>query len=86
MIGGDWMASNGVANMREAIIGAYPGLRWRSRVNAMEDNQVIAIYNDFIRKGVFNKVRVPKKPSDPNFHQMTLWDYGIKRSNNGGTF
>ena len=80
------MASNGVANMREAIIGAYPGLRWRSRVNAMEDSQVIAIYNDFIRKGVFNKVRVPKKSSDPNFHQMTLWDYGIKRSNNGGTF
>ena len=73
------MASTNVKNMRTAIISAYPGLRWESRVNAMEDNQVIAIYNDFIRKGVFNKVRVPKKQSDPNFHQMTLWDYGIKK-------
>lgn len=70
------MASMNVENMRTAIIGAYPGLRWKSRVNSMEDRQVIAIYNHFVRDGVFYKVRVPKQPSD-GCKQLTLEDYGI---------
>ena len=70
----------GVDNLRTAIISAYPGTRWRDRVMRMQDNQVIAIYNNFVRNGIFNKVRVPKKSSDPNFRQMTLWDFGIKRN------
>lgn len=74
------MASDSVENKRAAIIGAYPGTRWRDRVMLMEDRQVIAIYNDFIRNNVFNKVRVPKKPSDPNFRQMTIWDFGVKKA------
>ena len=70
------MATAGIKNMRTAIIGAYPGPRWESRVNAMPDNQVVAIYNHFVRDGVFSKVRLPKKPSD-GCRQFTLEDYGI---------
>ena len=43
----------------------------------MPENQVIAIYNHFLRDGVFNKTRVGKRPSDPNFRQFTLEDYGV---------
>ena len=69
----------GVENLRTAIIGAYPGTRWRDRVMLMEDRQVIAIYNDLLRNGTFNKVRVPKKSSDPNFRQMSIWDFGVSK-------
>lgn len=70
------MASAGVKRMRTAIIDAYPGPKWESRVNAMADNQVIAIYNHFLRAGVFTRLHQPRKPSDEN-RQFTLADYGI---------
>ena len=66
-----------VSNMRAAITGAYPGKRWAEKVSYMPENQVIAIYNHFVRDGVFNRTRVPKRSSDPNFRQLTLEDYGI---------
>ena len=70
-----------VENMRAAITGAYPGDRWRDRVRGMEDSQVIAIYNHFVRDGVFNRVRVEKSQNTkPEYRQQTLWDdYGISR-------
>lgn len=79
------MASMGVRDMRTAIKSAYPGIKWESKVNAMPDNQVVAIYNHFIRDGVFNKIRTPGKASDPNFHQMTLWEIGLERRPNAFT-
>ena len=66
-----------VSNMRYAIAGAYPGNRWKERVSCMPENQVIAIYNHFVRDGVFEKSRVGKRPSDPDNRQFTLEDYGI---------
>jgi hypothetical protein len=42
----------------------------------MPDYQVVAIYNHFVRDGVFSKLRGPRKPSDEN-RQFTLADYGI---------
>ena len=69
------MSSAGVKRMREAIKDAYPGIRWESRVNAMPDYQVIAIYNSFVRSGVFSKLRSPRKPDENR--QFTLADYGI---------
>ena len=69
----------GVENYRSAIASAYPGERWKRRVLEMPDNQVIAIYNHFVRDGVFNRIRVPKKASDPNYHQISLWELGLER-------
>lgn len=66
-----------VSNMRYAIAGAYPGDRWKNKCQMMPDNQVIAIFNHFLRDGVFNKNRVGKKKEDPNFRQLSLEDYGI---------
>ena len=66
-----------VSNMRYAIAGAYPGDRWKNKCKMMPDNQVIAIFNHFLRDGVFNKNRVGKKKEDPNFRQLSLEDYGI---------
>lgn len=69
-----------VSNMRYAISGAYPGDRWKARVNTMPENQVIAIYNHFLRDGVFNKQRIGRPKEDPNFRQMTIFDYGVPRN------
>lgn len=75
-----------VSNMRCAITGAYPGKRWAEKVSHMPENQVIAIYNHFLRDGVFNKTRVGKRPSDPNFRQFTLEDYGVDLGRNKEAF
>lgn len=72
-----------VSNMRYAIAGAYPGNRWKERVSYMPENQVIAIYNHFIKDGVFEKQRVGKRPSDPDNRQLTLWDFGIDPAGGG---
>lgn len=72
-----------VSNMRYAIAGAYPGNRWKEKVSYMPENQVIAIYNHFVRDGVFEKQRVGKRPSDPDCRQLTLWDFGIDPAGGG---
>ena len=65
-------------NMRQAISTVYPGDRWRNRLMSMPDNQVVAIYNHFLRDGIFNKVR--KQTPSFDYRQQTLWDdYGIKK-------
>jgi len=33
-----------IEDMREQVAGAYPGLKWRDRVYAMEDRQIVAIF------------------------------------------
>lgn len=76
------MASARVENLRIAVASAYPGDRWKERVKYMPDNQIIAIYNHFVRDGVFEKIRTPKKPSD-GCRQLTLWDYGIDPAGGG---
>ena len=38
--------------MKEAIIKAYEGKKWREKVLSMSDNQVIAVYRRLQRKGV----------------------------------
>lgn len=38
--------------MREALKKVYDGDRWRKKVNEMEDNQVIAVFREFVRKGL----------------------------------
>ena len=70
------MATAGLERMRSAIIDAYPGRKWELKVNEMPERQVIAVYNHFLRAGMFNKIHQPKKVSDEN-RQFTLEDYGI---------
>ena len=37
--------------MRGAVISVYPGQKWKHKVAAMSDAQVVAIYHEFLRKG-----------------------------------
>lgn len=50
-----------VEQMRAAIYDVYPGWAWKEKVDNMLDDQVIAIYYSFLKKGKFEQK--PKKYS-----------------------
>ena len=41
--------------MRTAIASVYKGRKWKRKVDNMTDNQVTAIYLDFLKKGKFDE-------------------------------
>ena len=45
-----------VANMRDEISNVYDTKSWKNKVDEMYDDQVIAIYYNFMRSGKLNKV------------------------------
>lgn len=64
-----------VSQMRNAIIKVYTGSKtWKKRVEKMHDEQVIAIYYDFEKKGRFKeKIHKPNpKPSEGT--QLSFFD------------
>ncbi len=71
--------SKDIEQKRIAIAEAYPGERWFKKVKEMPDYQVVAIYNHFLRDGVFAKSRFMKaskgRKEEPK--QMSLEDFGI---------
>lgn len=40
-----------IKQMRELIMGAYPGGKWKKRVEAMSDDQVVSVYNRLKSEG-----------------------------------
>ena len=58
-----------VKQMREYILGMYPGDKWVYKVAHMSDNQVIAVYYSMKKKG--------QKPVEDkrNKKQLTIFDY-----------
>lgn len=70
------MRDAAIKRIRNAVIDAYPGPRWESRVNAMPDKQVIAIYNDLLKGRLINKIYRSRNTYEDN-RQFTLEDYGI---------
>ena len=60
-----------VYQMREKIADAYPYDKWKDKVAKMYDNQVIAIYYNFLETGVFEKkVDLKKKEEIKNIPQI----------------
>lgn len=55
--------------MRSMVSDAYPAESWKNRVKNMKDNQVAAVYFNFLRSGRFEK-----KPEKTQYRQMTLFD------------
>lgn len=53
---------------------AYTSPRWSCKVDAMADNQVIAVYRNFEKTGKFNKKRRINK-KEPTYVQMTIFDF-----------
>lgn len=69
--------------MRRLVRDAYPGEKWQNNVETMSNEQVIAIYHNFVSRGKFNKkpeiIKPPviKKPTDkqePEWVQMSVFD------------
>lgn len=52
-----------ICRMREAISDVYPGEAWKRRVENMLDDQVLAIYNSFAQRGMFDKKIEKRDPS-----------------------
>lgn len=50
------------AQMREKIASVYSGRKWKLKVARMDEYQVLAIYQDFSRRGMFNR-KPAKSPS-----------------------
>ena len=39
-----------VQQMRNLVYNAYPGSKWKSRVNHMPDDQIIAMYHSLVKQ------------------------------------
>lgn len=68
-----------VQQMKDAIVRVYRTESWRKKVEAMYDNQVIAIYYDFLNRGILDKVLRREKPkekctSEVQYQQMSIFD------------
>lgn len=68
-----------VQQMKDAIVNVYRTESWRKKVENMYDNQVIAIYYDFLNRGILDKVLRREKPkekctSDVQYQQMSIFD------------
>lgn len=50
---------------------------WRDRVMRMPADQVLAIYNNMLHRGEFEKKKVVKEPVE-TYIQPTLFDFGLK--------
>lgn len=66
-----------VDKMRCKVAEAYEGPVWRFKVQEMSNRQVIAVYKDMERRGVFEPKKTPKNKlnKEPECIQMTIWDY-----------
>lgn len=64
-----------INQMRGLISEVYSGKKWAAKVAHMDDGQVIAIYNDFLKKGKFEK-KPGKRPLRPKKEKpVTTTDY-----------
>lgn len=49
--------------MRAAITSVYSNPGWATKVEAMPDYRVVAVYYDFLKRGLFDQPRIrPTKP------------------------
>jgi hypothetical protein len=66
-----------IQEMRNAISDAYDGERWKAKVACMYEDQVIAIYFNFLERGVFNKPKnQPVTMDSPQIvQQLSIFDF-----------
>lgn len=55
-----------VERMREEVIDAYPGSKWKARVDRMTDSQVIATYHSLLDKKKIGREKRYYKPDKTN--------------------
>ena len=62
-----------IENMKEAIKRVYDTTSWHRKVDAMYDDQVMAIYFKFSQKGILDKVLRREKPFIDNRNQPSVY-------------
>lgn len=64
--------------MRNAIKPVYETSSWRNRVDHMSDHQVIAVYYNFLHRGILNKVMKKERPATvkptETYQQLSFFD------------
>ena len=75
-----------IQQMKDAIVVVYDTASWKKKVANMYDDQVIAIYHNFLERGILDKVMRKEKPkvnvmversstyTEPKSQQMTIFD------------
>ena len=69
-----------IQQMKDAIVNVYKTPSWRKKVETMYDDQVIAIYHDFLHRGKLGKVLKNARPKkidevEPTCQQLSIFDY-----------
>ena len=76
-----------IQQMKDAIVVVYDTASWKKKVANMYDDQVIAIYHNFLDRGILDKVMRKEKPKvnkiievqatyvEPESQQMTIFDF-----------
>ena len=63
-----------INKMRNNLYSSYPGDLWKRKVNAMPDDQVIAIWHRMNTKGEFENGKQKQVVTDPEAIQLSLFD------------
>lgn len=64
-----------IDQMRNALVRVYPGPKWKSRVQAMDTRQVVAIYKNMERTDrLTGRNQLKREPGIKYCEQMTIWD------------
>lgn len=64
-----------IDQMKNTLIAAYPGDKWKKKVQAMENRQIVAIYKTMERTDrLFKHKRLKKEPGIKYCEQITIWD------------
>lgn len=68
----------GIEYMRNMILDVYHSDTWKNKVKNMTNNQVIAIYNSFLKKGKF---KGKKNDNKQEYKQITIFEYMAQKGN-----
>lgn len=72
-----------VQQMKDAIADVYHTKSWRRKVENMYDDQVIAIYHNFVERGILGKVMRRERPIPTTYdyapqekcEQLSMFDF-----------
>lgn len=63
-----------VEQMRDKIAEVYGSFKWKDRVARMYDDQVIAVYYNFVERGMFEKKSAVRTHDGRRVKQLSIDD------------
>lgn len=71
-----------IQQMKDAILNVYDTKSWKKKVDNMYDDQVVAIYYNFLERGILDKVLRKERPKSVNksepvevYEQLSIFDF-----------